>query len=64
MPPHKVREVTARLEAEGWELLHKRGKGSHRRYGKDGNRITVSGKLGDDMKPGTYSKIERDAGWK
>ncbi|HZR98574.1 MAG TPA: type II toxin-antitoxin system HicA family toxin [Chloroflexota bacterium] len=63
MPP-KVREVLKRLERDGWELL--RQQGSHRQYRKRGNPyvLTIAGRPSDELRPGTWSEIQRKAGWK
>lgn len=61
MQPPTVREVTGRLEAEGWELLRVRG--DHRLYGKEGKRVTVAGKKGDHLDRGTYAAIRKSVGW-
>jgi predicted RNA binding protein YcfA (HicA-like mRNA interferase family) len=54
--PVKVRELIKELEAAGW--VHVRTKGDHRVFRHTGGRITVvSGKLGDDVRPGTYKAI-------
>jgi predicted RNA binding protein YcfA (HicA-like mRNA interferase family) len=59
--PLKVREVIAKLEAAGWRIT--RTKGDHRIYRNPDGRITVvSGKLGDDVRPGTYKAILRQTG--
>lgn len=61
MEPPTVREVTSRLEREGWLL--KRMNGDHRVYAKDGKHVTVAGSLGQHLKKGTYAAIKRQAGW-
>ena len=61
MEPPTVREVIQRLEREGW--CHVSTKGDHRKYGRDGSSVTVSGKLGDHVRKGTYASIKRQAGW-
>jgi predicted RNA binding protein YcfA (HicA-like mRNA interferase family) len=44
------------LEEAGW--IHVRTKGDHRVFRYADGRITVvSGKLGDDVRPGTYKAI-------
>jgi len=49
MPP-KLRELARRLEQAGF--VNRGGKGSHRNYEHpNGERITLSGSLGDDAKP-------------
>lgn len=47
--PRKIRQLIADLEAAGF--INRGGKGSHRNFEKDGVRITISGKPGDDAKP-------------
>lgn len=60
----KVREMIRLLEADGWYLHEMRG--SHRQFKhptKPG-RATVAGKLSDDLAPGTYNSILKQAGMK
>lgn len=60
----KVREAIRLLEDDGWFLVATRG--SHRQYkhaGKPG-RVTVPGKLSDDLAPGTRESILEQAGLK
>ena len=54
--PLKVREVIKLLEKNGWRLM--RTKGDHRIFSDGEGRTTViSGRTGDDVRPGTYSAI-------
>jgi predicted RNA binding protein YcfA (HicA-like mRNA interferase family) len=58
----KVREVIRALERDGWRLIP--SKGGHRQFKhptKPG-RVTVPGKLGDDVPIGTLRSIWRQAG--
>lgn len=60
----KVRDVIALLEHDGWFLVAIRG--SHRQYkhpSKPG-RVTVPGKPGDDLAPGTLNSIYKQASLK
>jgi predicted RNA binding protein YcfA (HicA-like mRNA interferase family) len=58
--PLKVREVIKILEKAGW---HIRTAGDHRIFRSgDGRTTIVSGKLGDDVRPGTYRAILRQTG--
>ena len=60
----KIRDVISLLERDGWFLAVTRG--SHRQYkhpSKPG-RVTVPGKLGDDLAPGTLNSIYKQAGLK
>jgi len=60
----KVGEIIRRIEEDGWSLVATRG--SHRQYkhpSKPG-RVTVAGKLSDDLAPGTLNSILEQAGLK
>ena len=59
--PMKVRDVIKRLEDDGWEVVRMRG--SHRQYKHPTKTglVTVAGKLGADMAPGTLANILRQA---
>ena len=64
MPSRKVRDVIRLIEQNGWYLV--RTVGSHRQYhhpGKIGT-VTVAGHPGQDVKPGTYNNILKQAGLK
>jgi predicted RNA binding protein YcfA (HicA-like mRNA interferase family) len=58
----KVREVIIALERAGWSEVRQRG--SHRvfKHPERRNIITVSGKRGEDMKPGVLASIRRKSG--
>jgi predicted RNA binding protein YcfA (HicA-like mRNA interferase family) len=60
----KVRALIRRLKDEGWQL--DRRKGGHRKVNHPLKRglVTVPGKPGDDLAPGTLSSIVEQAGWK
>ena len=60
----KVREVIKMLESSGWYL--DRIRGSHRQYKhpEKNGLVTVSGKLSDELAPGTQNSIFRQAGGK
>ena len=61
---HKVREVISIIEGDGWHLVATRG--SHRQYKhpEKPGRVTVAGKMSDDMAPGTFNSIMKQAGLK
>lgn len=61
---HKVREVISMIEDDGWHLVATRG--SHRQYKhpEKAGRVTVAGKMSDDMAPGTFNSIMKQAGLK
>ena len=60
----KVSDVLPLLKDDGWFLVATRG--SHRQYkhaAKPG-RVTVPGKPGDDLAPGTLNSILKQSGLK
>lgn len=62
--PIKVREVIKMITDDGWYLVKQVG--SHRQYKhltKSG-RVTISGKMSDDIAPGTLNSILKQAGLK
>ena len=60
----KVSEVLRRLEEDGRK--HACTRGSHRQYthASKRGRVTVPGKLSDDLAPGTLNSILKQAGLK
>ncbi len=63
MPP-KIRDILDWLKDDGWVEVAQ--KGSHRQFKhphKPG-RVTVPGKPGDDVPPGTLNSILKQAGLK
>lgn len=60
----KVRELIKRIESDGWFL--DRTRGSHRQYKHRHKRgiVTVAGKPGDDLAPGTLNSILKQTGLK
>jgi predicted RNA binding protein YcfA (HicA-like mRNA interferase family) len=64
MPSRKVRDVIKLVEQDGWYLV--RITGSHRQYHHPSNigTVTIAGRLGQDMKAGTYNNILKQAGLK
>lgn len=60
----KVREIIRVIETDGWYL--DRTRGSHRQYKHANKRgvVTVPGKPGDDLAPGTQNSILKQSGLK
>ena len=58
----KVRDVIGIIEADGWRLHATRG--SHRQYKHPTRpgRVTIPGKPGAELAPGTLSSIWKQAG--
>jgi predicted RNA binding protein YcfA (HicA-like mRNA interferase family) len=64
IPVVKIRAVLRLLADDGWVLAATRG--SHRQFvhpAKPG-RVTVAGKDSDDLAPGTFNSILKQAGLK
>ena len=60
----KVSEILSMIQKDGWFLVATRG--SHRQFKhlvKHG-RVTVPGKLSDDLAPGTLASILKQSGLK
>lgn len=62
--PMKVRDMLTLLKNDGWYLVAT--KGSHRQFKHPTKvgRVTVSGKPGDDLPPGTLNSVLKQAGLK
>ncbi|MBE9174236.1 type II toxin-antitoxin system HicA family toxin [Synechocystis salina LEGE 06155] len=60
----KVRDVIKLLESDGWFLVNTVG--SHRQFKHPTKvgKVTVSGKLGHDVRKGTLASILKQAGLK
>ena len=58
----KVRELITLVEKDGWILIATRG--SHRQYKHPmkAGRVTIPGRLGDDVRIGTLNSVLRQAG--
>lgn len=62
--PVKVRDAIKLVEEDGWLL--DRTRGSHRQYKHPKKRglVTIAGKPGDELAPGTKNSILKQAGLK
>jgi predicted RNA binding protein YcfA (HicA-like mRNA interferase family) len=63
--PTKVREAIRIVEEDGWYQVKSTGT-SHRQFKhpKKPGRVTIAGKPGDDLAPGTFNSILKQAGLK
>ena len=61
MPSIKVRDAIRRVEADGWFLVYTRG--SHRQFKHPvkAGKVTIPGKIGDDLDIWLWGKIRRQA---
>jgi predicted RNA binding protein YcfA (HicA-like mRNA interferase family) len=60
----KVRDAIRMLEQDGWELVGTRGSHRQFRHPERLGRVTVPGNMNDDLPPGTWNSIQKQAGWK
>ena len=60
----KVRDVIRLLEADGWELIRQRGSHRQFRHPVKPGLVTIAGKPGDEIAPGTLNGNRKQAGWK
>ena len=58
----KVRDAIRLIEQDGWYRYETRG--SHRQYKhpRKPGRVTIAGKPSDDLAPGTWNSILKQAG--
>ena len=58
----KVREAISSIEDEGWFLVAMRGNHRQFKHPTRAGRVTIAGKLSDDLAPGTLNSILKQAG--
>jgi predicted RNA binding protein YcfA (HicA-like mRNA interferase family) len=63
MPP-KVREVIRLIAQDGWRLVRTRGSHRQFRHETKPGLVTIAGAPGDDLAPGTWNSILKQAGLK
>jgi predicted RNA binding protein YcfA (HicA-like mRNA interferase family) len=57
----KVRDAIRQIERDGWRFHSQRGSHRQDKHPYKPGRVTVPGKLGDDLAPGTLKSIYRQA---
>ena len=60
----KVRDIIARIQADGWTLARTRGSHRHFKHPNKPGIVTVAGHPGVDVPPGTLNSILKQAGLK
>ena len=60
----KVRNAIRLVEREGWSLVRVRGSHRQFRHPDKPGTVTIAGKSGDDLAPGTWASIMKQAGLK
>ena len=63
MPP-KIRDVLQQLKDAGWQQVGQTGSHRQVKHPTLPGRVTVAGKPGDDVAPGTLGSILKQAGIK
>lgn len=60
----KIRDVVKMLEADEWSVVRQRGSHRQFKHASKPGLVTVAGKPGDDVAPGTLNSILKQAGLK
>jgi len=60
----KVGEVLRMLQDDGWQLVAVRGSHRQFKHATKPGRVTVAGKPGDDLAPGTFNSVLKQAALK
>ncbi|MGA9265297.1 MAG: type II toxin-antitoxin system HicA family toxin [Rhodomicrobium sp.] len=60
----KVREAIKLIEDDGWFLVATRGSHRQFKHPRKPGRVTIAGKASDDLAPGTFNSILKQAGLK
>jgi len=60
----KVREVIRMLEEDGWHQVATRGSHRQFKHPRKRGRVTIAGKMSDDLAPGTLNSVLKQAGLK
>jgi predicted RNA binding protein YcfA (HicA-like mRNA interferase family) len=62
--PAKVKDAIALIESHGWRLIATRGSHRQFKHPERPGRVTIAGKLSEDLAPGTFASILKQAGLK
>jgi len=60
----KVREVIRMIEEDGWHQVATRGSHRQFKHPRKRGRVTIAGKMSDDLAPGTLNSVLKQAGLK
>jgi predicted RNA binding protein YcfA (HicA-like mRNA interferase family) len=60
----KVRDLVKMLEEDGWRLVRTRGSHHQYKHPVKSGLVTVPGRPGDDLAPGTLNSALKQAGLK
>jgi predicted RNA binding protein YcfA (HicA-like mRNA interferase family) len=62
--PAKIQDILDMLRKDGWEQVAMRGSHRQFKHPKKPGRVTVAGKPSDELAPGTFHSILKQAGLK
>ena len=60
----KIRDVIKHLEDDGWIVVRQRGSHRQFKHASKAGLVTVAGKPGDELAPGTLNSVLKQAGLK
>jgi len=60
----KIRDVIRMFEDDGWAVIRQRGSHRQFKHASKPGLVTVAGKPGDDLAPGTLNSVLKQAGLK
>ena len=58
----KVRDVVKMIEDDGWSVVRQRGSHPQLKHASKPGLVSVAGKPGDDLAPGTFNSVLKQAG--
>ena len=58
----KVRDAIRAVERDGWRWVATRGSHRQYRHATKPGKVTIAGKLSQDLPPGTWNSIVKQAG--
>lgn len=60
----KVRDAIKMIEGDGWRQIGMRGSHRQFKHSTKAGRVTIPGKPGDELPPGTLNSVLKQAGLK
>jgi predicted RNA binding protein YcfA (HicA-like mRNA interferase family) len=60
----KIRDVIRHIEADAWKQVRQRGSHRQFKHPRKPGLVTIAGKPGDDLAPGTLNSVLKQAGLK
>ena len=58
----KIRDVIVMIETDGWRQVRQRGSHRQFKHSTKPGLVTIAGKPGDDLAPGTLNSVLKQAG--